>query len=142
MLLMMGFVQAVVITISNLLNLSLTILNEMNNFMLLFWLAVTSIFPFYLVRKDLKTLSSPITYNGWLIGFVTSFLLSGLIFILGLLDLAIKVYLLRDIRFIANANTVIFGSLAGAALLVILGTFSSWISQLVFRRHHNSKNEL
>lgn len=90
--------------------------------------------PYFLVRKELIVIRKQRIYFGWLMGFVVSFIFSTILLLFTFLDVGLKAYLGKlDL----NSSLIILGSVAGAMVSVIIGTFSGGMAQVAFNRKQN-----
>lgn len=87
--------------------------------------------PYFLVRKELMAIRKQSIYFGLLMGFVFSFIFSIILLLYTFLDVGLKAYLGKTDL---NPSLIIFGSVVGAIISVIIGTISGGIAQLVLKK--------
>ena len=87
--------------------------------------------PYSLVRKELILIRKHGSYFGWLMGFVFSVIISITFLLFTFLDVGLKAYLGKPDL---NSSLIILGSVVGAIIEVIIGTFSGGMAQVAFNR--------
>lgn len=124
-------VQLVLISIPNLLGLNPYLLEPLSTVVSIASLAFFVLFPFLLVRKEIKLSRNKKHIRGFLIGLITSFIFSMAMFILGLLGSII--HMIRGDEFITTLRTVVNGSIIGGVIMIFVGAISGWISHITYK---------
>lgn len=130
-------VQLILIIILNSLDLGSYLLELLSTMMSIASLAFFVLFPFFLVKNDMKLNHNKKPLNGLLIGLIVSTIFAAAMFILGLLGSIMST--IRHSEYSSNVRTVVHGSIIGGGIMILVGTVSGWISQMMYKAHAQGK---
>jgi len=129
--------QLILIIISNSLDLSSHLLELLSTVMSIASFAFFVLFPFFLVKKDMKLNHNKKPLSGLLIGLIVSAIFAAVMFSLGLLGSIMSI--IRHNEYSSNVRTVVNGSIIGGGIMILVGTVSGWISQMMYKAHAQDK---
>lgn len=131
-LLFVIFIQILFLFIFNFLNLTMETLLAFSRVISLLGYLFFMLLPFFCVKKVL-IINKSSGYRGWLIGFGVSLIFAMILLVFSFLDLGIKALLQKNIT---HSNLIIFGSVIGSMIEVVIGTFSGGIAQMILKKNN------